>query len=71
MPWVNLTQEEVEELRSKKQKLTQYGKEKIRKLMNHEEMLEIAAEREAANKAALEELGIDDYDAVDVDEVLK
>jgi len=71
MPWVNLTQEEVEELRSKKQELTQYGKEKIRKLMNHEEMLEIAAEREAANKAALEELGIDDYDAVDVDEVLK
>jgi len=34
MPWVNLTQEEVEELRSKKQELTQYGKEKIRELMN-------------------------------------
>ena len=59
MPWVNLTQEEVEELRSKKQELTQYGKEKIRELMNHEEMLEIAAEREAINKKALEELGID------------
>jgi Mn-dependent DtxR family transcriptional regulator len=34
MPWVNLTQEEVEELRSKKQELTEYGKEKLRKLMN-------------------------------------
>jgi len=34
MPWVNLTQEEIEELRSKKQELTQYGKEKIRELMN-------------------------------------
>jgi len=34
--WVNLTQEEVEELRSKKQELTQYGKEKIRELMNQD-----------------------------------
>ena len=97
MPWViGLTDEEVQELRSKKQELTQYGKEKIKKLMNdgklrfydkgkevltiddsswgktqtpetqlhikemtHEEMLEIAAEREAINKKALEELGID------------
>ncbi len=50
MPWVNLTQEEVEELRKQKHELTEYGKEKLRKLMNdnltHEEMLEIAAERE-------------------------
>jgi len=51
MPWVNLTQEEVQELRSKKQELTQYGKDKIRELMNHEEMLEVAAQREAENKA--------------------
>jgi len=36
MPWVNLTQEEVEELRSKKQELTQYGKEKIRELMDQD-----------------------------------
>jgi len=49
MPWVNLTQEEVEELRSKKQELTQYGKEKIRELMTHEEMLEEAAQRETKN----------------------
>jgi hypothetical protein len=35
MPWVNgLTDEEVQELRNKKQELTQYGKEKIRELMN-------------------------------------
>jgi hypothetical protein len=32
MPWVNLTQEEVDELRNKKHELTEYGKEKIRKL---------------------------------------
>jgi len=49
MPWVNLTQEEVEELRSKKQELTQYGKDKIRELMTHEEMLEEAAQRETKN----------------------
>ena len=34
MPWVNLTQEEVEELRNKKHELTEYGKQKLRKLMN-------------------------------------
>jgi len=50
MPWVNLTQEEVEELRSKKQELTQYGKEKIRELLTHEEMLEEAAKREVEMK---------------------
>jgi hypothetical protein len=35
MPWVNLTQEEVIDLRNKKFELTQYGKEKLRKLMNN------------------------------------
>ena len=50
MSWVNLTQEEAEELRSKKQELTQYGKDKIRQLMNHEEMLEEAARREKENQ---------------------
>ena len=34
MPWVNLTQEEVDQLRTKKHELTEYGKEKIRQLMN-------------------------------------
>ena len=32
MPWVNLTQEEVEELRNKKHELTEYGKQKLREL---------------------------------------
>jgi hypothetical protein len=35
MPWVNLTQEEVEELRNKKHELTEYGKQKLRELMNN------------------------------------
>jgi len=34
--WVNLTQEEVQELRNKKQELAQYGQEKIRELMNQD-----------------------------------
>jgi len=61
MPWViGLTQEEVEELRSKKQELTQYGKEKIRELMNNQEpypdaMFEEAERREAANKQMTDE----------------
>lgn len=57
MPWViGLTDEEVQELRKNKQELTQYGKEKIRELMTHEEMLEEAESRE---KAALKSIGID------------
>ena len=50
MPWVDLTQEEIDQLRQQKQHLTQYGKEKIRELINHEEMLEEAARREKENK---------------------
>jgi hypothetical protein len=34
MPWVNLTQEEVEELRNKKHQLTEYGKQRLKELMN-------------------------------------
>lgn len=53
MPWVNLTQEEVNDLRNKKFELTQYGKEKFRKLMNDnptiDEIIEIAEEREKLN----------------------
>ena len=33
MPWVNLTQEEVEELRNKKHELTEYGRKQIRKMI--------------------------------------
>jgi len=52
---MNLTDEEVQELRSKKQELTQYGKEKIRELMNNQEpypdaMFEEAARREKENQ---------------------
>jgi hypothetical protein len=36
MPWVNLTQEEVEELRNKKHELTEYGRKQLRKLMSKE-----------------------------------
>jgi hypothetical protein len=54
MPWVNLTQEEVNDLRNKKFELTQYGKEKFRKLMNDnptiDEMIEEAARRERSNR---------------------
>jgi hypothetical protein len=34
MVWVNLTQEEIEELRNKKHELTEYGREQLRKLMS-------------------------------------
>ena len=47
MPWVDLTPEEIQQLRTKKHELTEYGKQKIRELMTHEEMLEEAAKREA------------------------
>ena len=50
MPWVDLTPEEVQELRDKKHELTEYGKQKIRQLMTHEEMLEEAARREKENQ---------------------
>jgi DNA-binding PadR family transcriptional regulator len=36
MPWVNLTQEEVEELRNKKYELTEYGKQRLRELMRNQ-----------------------------------
>lgn len=49
MPWVNLTQEEVDELRNKKHELTDYGKQKLKQMMSHEEMLEEAERREKLN----------------------
>jgi hypothetical protein len=33
MPWINLTQEEVEELRNKKHELTEYGKQRLKELI--------------------------------------
>jgi Zn-dependent M16 (insulinase) family peptidase len=53
MPWVNLTQEEVDTLRKSKKELTEYAKEKLRK------MTEEASKRERANELyqdALQEL---------------
>lgn len=56
IPWViGLTQEEVEELRNKKHELTEYGKEKLRKLMRNQEpypdeMFEEAERREKSNR---------------------
>jgi hypothetical protein len=38
-PWLNLTPQEVEELRYNKQKLTDYGREKIRALMEEKKLL--------------------------------
>jgi hypothetical protein len=49
MPWVNLTQEEVEELRNKKHELTEYGKQRLKEMLSHEEMLEEAERRERSN----------------------
>jgi hypothetical protein len=49
MPWVNLTQKEVDELRNKKHELTEYGKQKLKQMMTHEEMLEEAERREKIN----------------------
>ena len=37
MPWVNLTQEEVEELRNKKHELTEYGKQRLKELTKNYE----------------------------------
>jgi len=54
MPWVNLTQEEVNDLRNKKFELTQYGKQKLRKMMNDnptiDEMIDEEARRERSNR---------------------
>src|SRR6056300_766114 len=38
MPWVNLTQEEVDELRKKKHTLTEYGKQKFKEMTTGELM---------------------------------
>jgi hypothetical protein len=53
-PWLNLTPQEVEELRNKKHELTEYGKQKLRELMRNQEpypdeMFEEAERREKLN----------------------
>ena len=98
MPWVDLTPEEIQQLRTNKQQLTEYGKQKIRELMNlrfydkgketltvddsswgkvqtpemkleikemtHEEMLEEAAKREAANEVIVAKVSDEDLEKV-------
>ena len=34
MPWVNLSPEEIKDLRTKKYELTEYGKAKLKELLN-------------------------------------
>ena len=63
MPWVNLTQEEVEELRNKKHELTKYGKQKLKQMTTHEEMLKEAARREKENKVL--QIAVDAMDTYD------
>jgi len=55
MPWVNLTQEEIEELRKQKHELTEYGKQRLKELMRNQEpypdeMFEEAERREKSNR---------------------
>ena len=55
MCWVNLTQEEIDELRAKKYELTEYGKQRLKQLMNNQEpypdaMFEEAERREKSNR---------------------
>ena len=72
MPWViGLTDDEVQQLRTNKQQLTEYGKQKIKQLMMNQEpypdaMFEEAARREAVNKAweAVEKLYDENGDAL-------
>ena len=53
MPWVNLTQQEVDELRNKKHELTEYGKEKLRKLIYEQDMKKM---EDAAKNLVLQNL---------------
>jgi hypothetical protein len=53
-PWLNLTPQEVEELRYNKQELTEYGKQRLRELMRNQEpypdeMFDEAERREKLN----------------------
>jgi hypothetical protein len=45
-----LSQKEIEELRNAKKELTDYGKQRLKEMLTHEEMLEEAARRERSNR---------------------
>jgi hypothetical protein len=53
MPWVNLTQQEVEELRNKKHELTEYGKQRLRELIYKQDMKKM---EDAAKNLVLQNL---------------
>jgi hypothetical protein len=53
MPWVNLTQQEVEELRNKKYELTEYGKQRLKELIYKQDMKKM---EDAAKDLVLENL---------------
>jgi hypothetical protein len=53
MPWVNLTQKEVDELRNKKHELTEYGKQRLRELIYKQDMQKM---EDAAKDLVLENL---------------
>ena len=61
--WVNLSPQEIEELRNKKHELTEYGKEQLRKLMNNQEpypdeMFEEAQRQEDERKELIVKLEV-------------
>jgi hypothetical protein len=60
MPWVNLTQEEVDELRTKKHELTEYGKQRLKELTQqgiskYSEALKLMKDQEPYPDAMFEE----------------
>ena len=60
MPWVNMTQEEVDELRTKKHELTEYGKQRIKELAQqgiskYSEALKLMKDQEPYPDAMFEE----------------
>jgi hypothetical protein len=71
LPYLNLSQSELDELRKSKKELTEYGKDKIREMMRNQEpypdaMFEEAERREAERKAldAVEKLYKENGDAL-------
>jgi hypothetical protein len=52
-PWLNLSQEEVEELRNKKHELTEYGKQRLKELIYKQDMKKM---EDAAKNLVLENL---------------
>jgi len=49
-PWLNLSQEEINELRKSKKKLTEYGKQRLKELMNTGELIDTEKFQEELSK---------------------